>query len=277
MENSYELHTHDDPEFPIIFHADNVINSHNNFIPHWHENIELLCFCSGSAVVTCDGVPVHANAGDIVVVNSCTLHSIYSTTSCSTYYCLIVDKAFCDDFDLRVGETLMQELVSDAVCYEQFERIVLEFTERKPHYKTAIKAEILVLLTRLFRIADNTSSHTLVHGNPRLEMVKEAITYIHQNYKKTLSVDDICEKIGFSKYYFCRTFHELTGKTVVDFINYLRCENARRLLATGRCNVSESAERSGFRNLSYFSKIFKKHMGILPSEIERSEWVAKAQ
>ena len=54
-----------------------------------------------------------------------------------------------------------------------------------------------------------------------------------------------------------------------NYLNYTRCSYARKLLASGRYNVSESAEHSGFSNLSYFAKTYKKYMGELPSQVER--------
>ncbi|ELP5185316.1 helix-turn-helix transcriptional regulator, partial [Clostridium perfringens] len=69
-----------------------------------------------------------------------------------------------------------------------------------------------------------------------------------------------------SKYYTCRTFKEVTGKTILDYINHIRCINARNLILYNGYTISESAYKSGFNNLSYFSKTYKKYMGLLPSE-----------
>jgi AraC-like DNA-binding protein len=57
-----------------------------------------------------------------------------------------------------------------------------------------------------------------------------------------------------------------TGKTLVEYINIVRCEHARELLSSGSFNVGESAEQCGFQDISYFSRIYKKYIGILPSE-----------
>ena len=58
---------------------------------------------------------------------------------------------------------------------------------------------------------------------------------------------------------------------MVDYLNFLRCENAQLLLASGRCNVRESAERCGFHNDSYFTRIYKQQIGELPSETMRKQ------
>ncbi|EOU2011906.1 helix-turn-helix domain-containing protein, partial [Clostridium perfringens] len=55
-------------------------------------------------------------------------------------------------------------------------------------------------------------------------------------------------------------------QTILDYINHIRCINARNLILYNGYTISESAYKSGFNNLSYFSKTYKKYMGLLPSE-----------
>ena len=71
----YEQHIHEDPDFPIIFHNDNLMED-SNFLSHWHENIEFLYFRQGRGVVLCDAVPYTALPGDAVIINTGALHTI---------------------------------------------------------------------------------------------------------------------------------------------------------------------------------------------------------
>lgn len=263
--NSYEQIVLEDPGFPVIFHQD-FLNDKSNFLTHWHENIEILYFRKGTGVVYCDTVPVYANAGNTVVVNTCVLHSIHSVTPDCYYDCLIIDKQFFEKLELPFEESRFGSLVEDEDVQNHFDKIVREVSSKNPYYKIAVKAEVLSLIARLFRIALQAPIAREDRISRRLDMVRAAIIYIRRHYKEELTVDEICSRVGFSKYYFCRVFREITGKTVVETINFLRCSHARGLLLTGRCNVSESAERSGFHNLSYFSRTYKRHMGELPSE-----------
>ena len=74
-----------------------------------------------------------------------------------------------------------------------------------------------------------------------------------------------------SKYYFCRAFKQATGQTVTQYINWVRCSHARRLLASGECNVGEAAERCGFHNLSYFTRVYRRQYGRVPSKEKAAE------
>ena len=142
---------------------------------------------------------------------------------------------------------------------------VSEMEEKRTYYKAAVKAAAMELLLLLFREYTVEAETDSAAGSRRLEWVKEALAYIRTHYREELSIDGICGRIGISKYYFCRVFREITGRTVVEHINFIRCSMARRMLLSGRYNVSESAEQCGFRNLSYFTRTYKRQFGELPS------------
>lgn len=267
MQQTYEAHRHPDPNFPIIFHLDTLRGrTLSGDSLHWHENVELLFCVEGEGTVVSNAERISMRPGELAVVNSDHLHAILTEEFCQ-YYCLIVDKALFATLDLPFGELEVQSRVADPEVRERFSRVIREMEERRPYYKTAVISEVIGLAAVLCRRFGAESA--VPEGgrrDNRLEMVKSAISYIRRHCCEELSVDDICRHVGFSKYYFCRTFKEVTGNTVVHYINYLRCQNARALLSTGRYNIGESAERSGFRNPSYFARTYKSQMGTLPSE-----------
>lgn len=267
----YETHYHKDPAFPIIFHFDREDPQHNDFPPHCHESVELLYLVEGEAITTSDMVQVPAKSGDIIVFNSNYLHEIRADRSICRYYCLIVGKDFCDHFG--IPEVTYQQVICDAQAAQLFDGIIREMMEHKPYYKQAVKAAALELMVHLSRCYSTENSLLSNDQSRRLSMVKESIRYIRQHFTEPLSIDRICREIGFSKFYFCRVFKEITGRTVNDYINFVRCSAAHKLLVSRKCNVGESAFRCGFRNLSHFSKTYRKYIGELPSNTgsEKSE------
>jgi len=119
------------------------------------------------------------------------------------------------------------------------------------------------MLAILYREHDNNDSH-ISDGNNT--MIAKALEYINIHYVEPITVEEISKHAGFSKYYFCRSFKKATGMTLISYINSLRCTNDKRLIHSGQHNIGESAVMSGFNNLSYFSRIYKKHIGHTPSE-----------
>lgn len=261
----YENHLHPDPGFPIIFHWNVRQRALRDDILHWHEGLELLYFTEGEGTVVCNAEQQLVRAGQMAAVNSDMLHEIFAVSEECRYSCLILDKALCDGFGLPISRTVFRPVAEDGRIAVLFERIAREMEEKRTYYKAAVKAAAMELLLLLFREYTVEAETDSAAGSRRLEWVKEALAYIRTHYREELSIDGICGRIGISKYYFCRVFREITGRTVVEHINFIRCSMARRMLLSGRYNVSESAEQCGFRNLSYFTRTYKRQFGELPS------------
>lgn len=100
---AFERHVHEDPHYPIIFHANNLSSARNDFMTHWHDSPELLYFYSGSGVITLNTEQIRAGIGDVVVINSSVLHTVRSLTPSCSYYCLIADRAYCEELGFEVG------------------------------------------------------------------------------------------------------------------------------------------------------------------------------
>ncbi len=92
-----------------------------------------------------------------------------------------------------------------------------------------------------------------------------AIDYIDVNYHKSLTLHEISQHAGMSKYHFCRTFKTLTGHTVIDYINSIRIKKAKEFLEESVLSVTEISLQVGFNTISHFNTIFKRVVGIPPS------------
>lgn len=264
----YENHNHPDPHFPIIFHQDTFTDeAHDCFFMHYHEHLELLYIIEGTGLVTYDTTSFPIKPHDLVIINSNVLHSIQITSPILDYYCLILDKSFCESLDIPIEKVSFHHLLEDDILTSHILAIAKEMTTESTYYKPMVKAsatQILIELCRNYTLS--TTDLIASSSHPRLLIVKQSINYIKAHFLSELSIDEICHQVGFSKYYLCHVFKEITGHTLLDYINFLRCEHARKLIYSGYYNVSEAALQSGFNNLSYFSKTYHKHMGVLPSK-----------
>lgn len=262
----YEYHEYIDQNLKVIFHLDKIEKSSPEFTTHWHENIELLYFIQGSAMVQSDAEFTSVKAGEIAIINGNRLHSVRAEGEQCQYYCLIIDKTLCDLLDItpNLHEFVLKTTDSEVeFCYK---KIISELENKSLYYRQFVKSYCGIILATLARISPESSSETNKIENKKINMIKGAIQYMYEHFNEDISVNDICRAIGFSKYYFCRTFKEITGQTVLKHLNIIRCNNARALLSDGKHNISESALSSGFCNSSYFSKTYKKLVGNLPSK-----------
>lgn len=122
---------------------------------------------------------------------------------------------------------------------------------------------------------DIVTSYFLHLNNAKNKMITlsreiaEAVKLIQQNYDKEISVQQIAEKVGLSPNYLSSLFKKELNLNFIDYLNYIRVENAKRLLRETGMKSYEIAEKVGFSHDSYFSKTFKKMTGINPNEYKR--------
>ncbi len=120
----------------------------------------------------------------------------------------------------------------------------------------------------LYRITlYENSVHT---AQDKVPVIKKAAEYMNNNYSnKNIRVADLYKMSGISGVYFCRIFKNLYGITPLEYLNRLRLEAAKKLLCGGS-SVCETAYAVGFSDPLYFSKFFRKHTGLPPTDfVER--------
>ena len=89
--------------------------------------------------------------------------------------------------------------------------------------------------------------------------------YIDEHYNEGVSLEEVAEATGISRYYVSHLFKELMDKTFVGYVNELRLNHAAMLLVTTDSPIIEIASKSGFNNLSNFNRAFKMYFGKTPS------------
>lgn len=94
--------------------------------------------------------------------------------------------------------------------------------------------------------------------------VNNTLKYISDNITKPLTLDSICKEIHLSKEYTARVFKREIGLTVTQYINQQKLDIAKNLLLIDEFDLQNIAEKVGYQNYNYFSRIFKKQFGITP-------------
>lgn len=95
--------------------------------------------------------------------------------------------------------------------------------------------------------------------------VKSACLYVLSNVEENISVKNVAEKLFISKAYLSEMFKQSTGVSLLEYITLVKVERAKYLLRTSPFKNYEIAEKLGFHDHEYFSKIFKKHTGYPPA------------
>lgn len=267
--SQYEKHEFPDVALPFVVRYGVGVSSKLCSL-HWHENPEFLFVTHGCGYVHLDNTKIPVTKDDIVVVNPNKMHAIYATAPELRYYCLIVNKAFCEQFGFYTDQTTLLEKIQDDGLFSLMVELNAEMKTHSAYYKSAATSKLLQILLCLHRNYLNQNPDTSGQSKS-FAMVKSAITFMTQHCLEDLSVSDIAQKIGYSKYYFCRVFREITGHTVNDYFNSLKMQQAYAYLQKTNLSVGDTAAWCGLDNISYFTKLFKKYIGILPSDVRRQK------
>lgn len=103
-----------------------------------------------------------------------------------------------------------------------------------------------------------------IKDNATIFSIKE---FINKNYSnETLSVKDISEHVYLSSTYVCTIFKNETGKTLNQYLTEFRIEKAKNMLKDPRFKITDISSKVGYSDSNYFGKIFKKSVGLSPSE-----------
>ena len=102
--------------------------------------------------------------------------------------------------------------------------------------------------------------------------MRRALDYIHERCYDGVTLREVASHVHLSRNYFCHLFKKHTGHNFMDYVIRLRIEQAKRLLKETDAKVYEVAERSGFNDVKYFGKLFKKMTGLSPIEYRDRAW-----
>lgn len=94
----------------------------------------------------------------------------------------------------------------------------------------------------------------------------KVVDYIEKHYTENLKIGDIAEELALSESYLSRTFREETGFTITDYRTCYSIAMAAFLLENPELRVYEVAERTGYSDQRYFSRIFRQRVGLTPIE-----------
>ena len=141
-----------------------------------------------------------------------------------------------------------------------YEVLKTEFSNRSRSYKALIEMEIIHYFIDFIR--DNPEltpikDETAIHKSSKYQTIYNIADYISDHYAESISLDGLAGVFYLSKFYLSRSFKEVTGYGVNEYVNILRTKRAKQLLEETTLSVSEIAGTVGYESITYFEKVFK--------------------
>ena len=163
--------------------------------------------------------------------------------------------------------------------YEEMHAANLNYTaiankmEEDFHIRTSpqkISAMFDILSDREVKLQEivETFSESLFNYIPSKnhEIIKKAILYISEHFNGSLTLEDVASHVHLHPSYFSTLFKTCTGSAFKEYLNMVRIEESKRLLANTDFSIIDIAMAVGFEDQSYFSKVFKKYTGLTPKQ-----------
>ncbi|KIL53118.1 helix-turn-helix domain-containing protein [Jeotgalibacillus campisalis] len=101
--------------------------------------------------------------------------------------------------------------------------------------------------------------------------IRETVHFIETHYDQPLSLEDITERAALSKYYFTNKFQKYLKTTPIQYLTKTRIKKAMDLLITTNKPIQEIAVETGYTNANYFSKVFRKMIGMSPDSFRKDK------
>lgn len=149
----------------------------------------------------------------------------------------------------------------------------LELAEDAPFASLdLIKSSLETFLIYLIRQGNskNIDISSSIHMRENKKRVDLIIAYLEENTKNNLTLDQICTNCLIGKSLVQKIFKEQTGWSVMEYYYRLKIIEAKLLIKNGNMNFTEIAETLGYSTIHYFSRQFKKIVGMSPSEYSKS-------
>lgn len=143
----------------------------------------------------------------------------------------------------------------------------LEVYEDILKYQTA-KEMLIELQNKLIEIIEYINFYNSGKLNIIIQRSKD---YINKNYQDPeLTLEQVANSVNVSQHYFSVIFKRKTGETFIDYLTKVRLEKAKELLKILSFKIYEISEIVGYNNATYFSSIFKRHIGVSPTEFRNN-------
>ena len=248
---------------------------------HWHDAIELIMPLKNEYIVNVSGVDIHIPENEILVIPPCELHSMPAVHGRRLIF-------QCDNAilgNIKSFEPIIRHLTSALLINQSYSRelhrlakkIMLDIYElyfsKSELSDIKIYSELIQLLiaVREFQLEQNKITLSIddeksMEYNKRFDAV---FSYIDTNYMYDISLDQLADVAGYSKYHFSRIFRQYNSMSYLQYINARRIKTAEILLLDPKIPVTEVAMRSGFKSLTTFNRIFKEIKHCTPTDFKK--------
>lgn len=230
-----------------------------------------VCPLSGSAVyTTSDGMTMTVSVGEIAYLPEMSRYVVGAGEKGFTHY-TVNFRLTADEDDKRSGFSPLFGNMPIKISADNFDAFRNLFSKAIASFGTNMPGSTLLVKAHLYEAMQMFFSQALRSRTSvgEYEILVKAKEYIEQHFTESIRAEELSRYCSMSETNLRRKFREYIGQPPLDYQIGLRIRRARELLLERKYNVSEVAVLVGFDDVNYFSRLFKKRVGISPQGYEK--------
>ena len=280
-----ELKQHGNEQFPFLVSYQKLSEYESgSFMWHWHPEIEITYVQKGTMCYKVNHMVYHLKEGDIVFNNSGALHSgtMENQKDCAyipvTFDSRLIYGFFQSTVNSKYVDPVIQDSMLPAICIDQSEPWhkpfreyllrIIDLDEKKPDF---YELDITICLQSIWRLLlEHITYEPQASRENSLEYdrIKKILSYIEENYQNKITLNDIAGHIHLCESEWTRLFKRHMNTTLFAFLQEYRIERSLEFLQAD-LPVSAVADKAGFSDPNYYSKVFAKIKGCSPREYRK--------
>jgi len=135
--------------------------------------------------------------------------------------------------------------------------------------------ELLFAMERIYTSLSDQSNQIKAKDislPPGYDDMENVLIYLHTNYHQAIQISDLIRQFGTNRTTLSKRFKSATGYSIIDYLNRYRSQLAISLLTHTNLHVSEIGQRLGITDVTHFSRIFRKYIGMPPQRYREVQW-----
>ena len=254
---------------------------------HFHDYVELLYLYDGKLCVWLNGKEYAFNEGELIIINSKESHRLESAAPESRYYVIKFNPEILWASNGSAKETryvlpflnsssthprvFPASFVSEAGIGALVADAVSAWKNRPVGYELLLRGDVLKIFGHVVGCLSDLGveiKYTVGSGS-LYGIMDNIIDYVNQNFT-SCDERELAKRYKVSYSYFSRTFKQMMNMSFKEYINYLRINEAQRLLLTTGKSITDISMEMGFSSPSHFINVFRRHMGRAPKQYRKN-------
>ena len=261
-----ELRRHGSDDFPIGIYRDDFSEfEHGQIAWHWHDEIQFDYIIKGTILVQVGTSEFVLKPGESIFINTGMLHRLVP-----------VDEKRCELINSESDTHVIDSFVcswklaeSDRLSRAYRECVAPlaeQYRKKETGYEMAVKGCLCLLWASLVEKGISAVRQISLKEERDLARIKEAMTYMQQNFSCKVSLEDVAQVVAISKSELCRCFRRVLKVSPMEYLIQFRLEEASRQLLSTDKSVTQIAIETGFDSPSHLGRFFLKEFGCTPRQ-----------